>query len=135
MDLGKLTIFNAVKKRMQWTNQRQEVLAHNIANANTPEYRARDMKPFKFENILRRQTMQIKMDTTGAHHLSGKKKALRDFDSSVVRMPYETSPIGNSVILEEQMSKLNETNITHRFTNQIYKKHLEMLKLAVTGKK
>lgn len=135
MDLGKLTIFNAVKKRMQWTGQRQELLAHNIANANTPDFRAHDMKPFEFKEIVRRETMQINMETTGSNHLAGRQKTIRDFSSQADRRPYETSPDGNSVVLEEQMSKLNETAISHRLTNEIYSKHLAMLKLAVTGRK
>lgn len=134
MDLGKLTIFNAVKKRMQWTGQRQEILAHNIANANTPEFRASDMKPFEFKEIVRRETMQINMTATGADHLPGREKTIRDFSSAVERQPYETTPGGNSVVLEEQMSKMNETAISHQFTNEIYRKHLAMLKLAITGK-
>lgn len=134
MDLGKLTLFNAVKKRMQWTGQRQEILAHNIANANTPEFRASDMKPFEFKEIVRRETMQINMTATGDNHLSGRKKTIRDFSSGIERSPYETSPDGNSVVLEEQMSKLNETAISHRLTNEVYRKHLAMIKLAVTGR-
>ncbi len=135
MDLGKLTIFNAVKKRMQWTGQRQEVLAHNIANADTPDFRSSDMKPYEFKEIVRREAMQINMTTTGSDHLAGRQKSIRDFAAKETRMPYETAPDGNSVILEEQMTKMNETAISHQFTNEIYRKHLAMLKLAITGRK
>lgn len=134
MDLGKLTIFNAVKKRMEWTATRQEVLAQNIANANTPDFRARDMKPYEFKDILRSEAMQINMTTSGPNHIAGRQKSIRDFSSEVMRNPYETSPDGNSVVLEEQMSKLNETTISHKFTNEIYRKHLAMLKIALTGR-
>jgi len=135
MDFGKLTIFNAVKQRMQWTTQRQEVLAQNIANADTPKFRARDMKDFNFKDVLQRESMQINMTTTGPNHLPGRQKSIRDFSEEETRMPYETSPDGNSVILEEQMAKMNETAISHRFTNEIYNKQLAMFRIALTGHK
>lgn len=135
MDLGKLTIFNAIKKSMQWTSQRQEILAQNIANANTPKFRARDMKPFAFKDIVRRETMQINMTTTGPNHLDGRQKSIRDISAETMRLPYETSPDGNSVVLEEQMTKMNETAISHKLTNQIYNKQLAMIKIALTGRK
>jgi len=135
MDLGKLTIFSAVKKRMEWTAQRQEVLAHNIANADTPKFRAKDMKPFEFKEIVRREHMQVNLATSGPNHLQGQQKSLSDFSSQVTRSPYETSPNGNSVVLEEQMTKMNETSIAHRLTNEIYRKQLSMFKIALTGRK
>ena len=135
MDLGKLTIFNAIKKRMEWTSQRQEVLAQNIANADTPKFRANDMKPYEFKEIVRREAMQVNMTTSGPNHLVGRQKSIRDFSAEVTRSPYETSPDGNSVVLEEQMTKMNETAISHRFTNQIYTKQLAMFRIALTGRK
>jgi flagellar basal-body rod protein FlgB len=47
----------------------------------------------------------------------------------------ETSPNGNSVVLEEQMAKLSETEISHRLTTNLYKKHLNMLKMAIGGRR
>ena len=38
MDFGKLPIFDVLARRMGWLGQRQEVLAQNIANADTPGY-------------------------------------------------------------------------------------------------
>jgi len=135
MDLGKLTIFNAIKQRMQWTAMRQEVLAQNIANADTPKFHARDMKPFAFKDIVRREAMQINMVATGPNHLAGRQRTIRDISEEETRMPYETSPDGNSVILEEQMTKLNETVISHRLTNELYSKQIGLFKIALTGRK
>ncbi len=135
MELGNLTIFSAIKKRMQWTGQRQEVLAQNIANADTPKFRARDLKPFEFKEIVRRETMQINMTTSGPNHLTGQQKTIRNFSEEESRSTYETSPGGNSVVLEEQMTKMNETAISHRFTNEIYSKQLAMFRIALTGQK
>lgn len=131
MSLDDLTLFNAVKKKLAWVTQRQEVLSHNVANADTPDYRATDMRPFQFRELLRRETMQINMNTTGEGHLGGQRRKIRDFSEEVIRMPYETAPGGNSVVLEEQVQKLNRTSMAHKFATEIYKKHLSMLRMAL----
>ena len=38
-----------LRERMSWLNARQDVLSQNVANADTPGYTARDLKPLDFE--------------------------------------------------------------------------------------
>jgi len=133
MDFGDSTLFSAVKKRLGWLTQRQEVLAQNIANANTPRYRAHDLKPMEFKEILRQEKIQLNMDVTNAAHQPGRRKRIRDFAEETTRKPFETSPTGNSVVLEEQMAKINETHTKHSLVTQLYKKHLKMITAAVSG--
>jgi flagellar basal-body rod protein FlgB len=131
MSFNNITLFASVRKRLDWLTQRQEVLSQNIANSDTPEYRARDLKGYKFKDILRRESMQLNMSTSEGSHLPGQRRSLRDFSEHKVRSPYETSPNGNSVILEEQMAKVNESQISHQFTTKIYKKHIQMFMMAL----
>lgn len=133
MDLEKLTLFSAVKGRLKWLTQRQEVLAQNIANADTPKYRASDLKAFEFKDVLRRENSQVRMAVTDGSHQPGARRRIRDFSEQVERNPYETSPNGNSVILEEQLAKVNETHTKHQLVTQLYKKHLTMITTAVRG--
>ena len=130
-DLSSLTLFGAVKKRLSWLGQRQEVLAQNIANANTPDYRASDIRPYEFKELVRREQMQVNMVRTDAKQIEGQRKAIRDYYEDRTIKPFETSPDGNTVVLEEQMAKVNQTTISHRFTTEIYRKHLGMLKMAL----
>jgi flagellar basal-body rod protein FlgB len=134
MDLDKSTLFAAVKTRLGWLSQRQEVLSQNIANSDTPRYRATDLKPMEFKDILRQEKIQLNMDVTSASHLPGRRKRIRDFAEQTVRQPFETSPNGNDVVLEEQMAKMNETHAKHRLVTQLYKKHLSMIVMAVKSK-
>ena len=41
-----------LRERMTWLNQRQDVLSQNVANADTPGYVARDLKPLDFDDML-----------------------------------------------------------------------------------
>lgn len=135
MELDKLTLFSAVKSRLSWLSQRQEVLSQNIANADTPKYRAHDLKPFEFREILRQEKIQLNMDVTSAAHQPGRRKRIRDFAEQAERNPFETSPNGNSVVIEEQLAKVNENNTKHRLVTQLYKKHLSMITTAVRGQR
>ncbi|HBT42105.1 MAG: flagellar basal body rod protein FlgB [Alphaproteobacteria bacterium] len=129
-----LTLFAAVKKRLNWLGQRQEILAQNISNADTPDYKAKDLKPYAFRDLLRKESAQLNMVTTEPGQLGGRRKRIRDFFVEEPRHPYETAPNGNSVVLEEQMGKVAETQTTHRLTTELYKKHMEMLKTASRGR-
>lgn len=131
MDLNKIPLFGVMLKRLNWLTQRQEVLAQNIANADTPGYRSRDLKAFDFKEVLRTQTRQVNMVRTTDDHLSGQRKRIRDFSEGEDQRSYETAPDGNAVILEEQMVKINETTMNHRLTTELYKKHLGMLRVAL----
>lgn len=133
MEFDKLTLFSAVKGRMKWLTQRQEVLAQNIANADTPKYRASDLKAFEFRDVLRRENAQVSMSVTDASHQPGARRRIRDFAEREERKPFETSPNGNSVVLEEQLAKVNETHTKHQLVTQLYKKHLTMISTAVRG--
>jgi len=131
MGISDISLFSSVRKRLNWLTQRQEVLANNIANADTPKYRASDLKPYKFKDVLRSETTQINMSASSPNHLPGQRKRVQDFFEQKDRLPYETSPNGNSVILEEQLAKVNESQISHQFTTNIYKKHIQMFKMAL----
>jgi flagellar basal-body rod protein FlgB len=131
MDLSQLPLFSALKRKLAWLGQRQEVLAQNIANADTPGYRPSDLREFNFKEILRREPMQVNMATSESNHLGGRRRRIRDFTEESTRRPYETSLGGNAVILEEQVMKISDTQVKHRLANELYKKHLGLLKIAI----
>ena len=135
MELTNLPMFGLLRNRMNWLGQRQEVLAQNVANADTPNYSSRDLKAFDFRQVLndsrRDQSGVVLQSTNVAHIHDGSAGRRGDFVSGEVRDPYETSPDGNAVVIEEQMVKMNETVTDHNLMTQIYKKQMQMFK-AVT---
>ncbi len=131
MELDKIALFGLVKKRLAWLAQRQEVLARNIANADTPGYKPRDLKPFDFKRLVGREVGRVDLDVTNRAHLGGGRERARDFAEERTRHPYESAPAGNAVILEEQMMKVGETTMSHKLTTELYKKHLNMIRTAL----
>ena len=131
MDLSNVPLFNIVKKRMAWLGQRQEVISQNIANSDTPKYKAQDIKKFRFKELIRKESSNMRMLTTDSDHRGGQRKRWSEFGVGEVKSPYETAPNGNSVILEEQLSKMGESSVNYRLTTELYKKHIGMLRSAL----
>ena len=132
MELTNLPIFGLIRQRMNWLNQRQEVIAQNVANADTPDYLAQDLKAFDFKNVIRQnrpKTQRVAINITKPTHINASRGQnsgpFREID---VRSPYEPAPSGNQVILEEQMIKMYETVTNHNLITQIYRKQLAMFR-------
>ena len=130
MDLNKLTMFGMLKGQMKWLNKRQEVLAQNIANADTPNYKPQDLKAVNFREIMREQHKRDMMNRMSGTAVAGLGSSTA-FKTDVERAPYETSPDGNAVVLEEQMGKVGETQMKYQLTNELYRKHIGMIKIAL----
>ncbi len=130
---GKLNIFAVLGKRMDWLSQRQKVLADNIANADTPNYQPRDLNPSEFHRILRTQSPELAPSKTNPAHLQG--TAMRGGPARVVRQgnPWETSPSGNAVVIEEQLIKVSKTQSDYNMMVNLYRKHMDMFRTALRG--
>ena len=70
MDLNKLDIFRLTNSKMGWLSERQTVLAQNIANADTPGYKAKDLKAPDFSSMLN-TTRDVPVAKTSEGHLMG----------------------------------------------------------------
>ena len=127
MDLTNLKLFQMATKRMDWLSKRQQVLSQNIANSDTPGYRPKDLK---FREMLRPQLKRSTLEKTSSMHIEATRKNPK-YRSDSGKETYETAPAGNAVILEEQFTKVSETQANHRLASNIYTKQLSMIKLAL----
>lgn len=133
MFLGDSPIFSMMKERMHWLADRQRVIAENVANADTPNYVARDLAEPDFGAMLRRRVTghTLTATRTDEAHLSG-NGSTGSSQSAVVRTPdFETTPTGNSVVLEEQMIKAAETQMDYQTVTGLYSKSVGMLRIAL----
>jgi flagellar basal-body rod protein FlgB len=125
MDLSKQTLFKMISTRLSYLGERQKVIAQNIANADTPNYQARDLKPLNFKDEIQRQMRQVTPTMTQVNHLS------EPFAVQQIKRPYETSLDKNGVVLEEQSMKMSDTMGDYQAATTIYKKYLSMIKLVL----
>lgn len=118
MDSKTLDVFGLAEKRLAWVDQRQAVLAQNIANANTPGYSARDVKPFR--EMLAEQARSTADAASGAVLATGK-----DPTTSV------RSLNGNAVVLDEQLEKMAETDTDHQLAMNLLRKYMGLFRTAI----
>ncbi len=130
MDNKGIPLFAALRAKMEWLSERQKLLAENIANADTPGYQSRDLKPVDFHKLLKRgSTSEIAI--TNPHHLKGAADAQRFNFKPEKSKTFEVNPSGNSVSIEDQMVKLGETQMEYETVTGIYRKQAQLLKLAL----
>ena len=130
MDLNSIPLFKMISRRMTWLNQRQKVLAQNIANADTPGYRPQDLVPVNFAKLAAQAERKVSLAATNARHIRPRDTA-RDFDDREQKKPYGVAPAGNAVVLEEQMIKVADTQIDYELTTSLYRKNIGLIKMAL----
>jgi flagellar basal-body rod protein FlgB len=108
--------------------QRQGVIAENIAHADSPGYRARDVAEF---STVAGGSGGLAMRTTRPGHI-GAEKAAGLADVSELRNPATESPNGNTVSLEDQMIRAADVQHSHDLALGIYRKSLDILRIAGT---
>ncbi len=118
-----------LKERMAYLNQRQAVLAENVANADTPGYKARDLAPFSFGDAMKQA---IGMSVTNPNHIIPASMAGANA-RSIKEDSIEVLPTGNSVDLEQQMMDVSKTAVDYQGMTSIYKSIGNMLKIALKG--
>ena len=132
MNINNLKLFHLMQQNMEWASYRQRTIAQNIANADTPDYVASDVKALDFKKILRQVDNNSVMSLTNPSHLM---PALGGgyFGGIKSKNPFEVVPSGNKVVLEDEALKSAQTKDMNDLTMQLYKKFNGMFRMAVRG--
>lgn len=127
MDL-KLRVLDLAARLAEHAAFRQKVIAENVAHADTPGYRARDVAPFAETLRADREPFTARVTRPG-HVAFGADP--RGFESRETRVMGAESPNGNSVSLEDQMMRAAETRQAHAFALGVYGKSLDILRAGL----
>lgn len=131
MDLTKIPIFRLMNQRMSWLTRRQEVLSHNIANANTPGFVPRELKTQDFRQIMQEKKVPVHLQTTSGNHIAP-VRSKSSFGDAMERNTYEAGLDGNAVSLEEQLMKVAENQVNYRMVTNLYRKQIGMIRAVVS---
>jgi flagellar basal-body rod protein FlgB len=133
-NLPDIPIFSVLRERMAWLNQRQTVLSDNVANADTPGYVARDLKPLDFEKELQSASIAQKLPgltVTDPRHIVA-NTATGSSEFSISDTPdVEANPNGNAVSLEQEMIKVSDTQMQFQAAANLYGKAMTLMKTAI----
>ncbi len=115
--LNNVKLLDTMSAMARHAAQRHAVIAENIANADTPGYKAKDLQPFSevFKSSVRE----------GGN--------VKNMNASVVEMDAGdiASPNGNTVSLEQQMMLSAQNKGDHEMALAVYRKSLDMFKMAI----
>jgi len=122
--IGDLKLLSMASALARHSAARHEILAENIANADTGGYRARDLESFGV--AFSRESRGVNATGDGAVNLENVR--WRAFEVNEVGLE---SPNGNTVSLEDQMMRTIETQQNHQAATAIYKKAIDILRLSL----
>jgi flagellar basal-body rod protein FlgB len=132
MAISDMPMLSALRTKMQWHQERQKVLADNVANSDTPGFRPSDLVAPKFDKIggpsasgpMGTLPMMKASGTniipTGTSSFSGNSRGA-----------YETRPSANAVNLEDEMMKSSSNSGDYAAVTALYTRSLGLLKTAI----
>ena len=127
MKLNSMSFFQLASQRMSWLAANQRVVAENIANADTPGFKAREVSPFE---ALVDGSRTGGVRTTNAGHIQGGGHA-GGLRATADGAAWETTIDGNTVVLEQQTLKAAEISESYQLAAQLYGKGHQLLGIAV----
>ena len=131
MPVSDLPIFSMLRTRMHWHQERQRVLSENVANADTPNFRPRDLAPLTLDNTAPKQPGGLALVRTDAQHLAGGEAGGRSGFRTERNAGFEIRPAGNAVSLEEEMMKVASNQMDFQAASALYTRGIGLLKTAL----
>jgi flagellar basal-body rod protein FlgB len=117
-------VFNALSHRMNYLIARQGIIASNIANADTPNYLAKDV------TFAPRSASSFAMRTTNSNHLTGGAGA----SNGVGKITEDSRFIqhnGNSVRQDMEAIKQSDVALDYRMMTQLYTSNMQLQRIAI----
>ncbi|AHG44079.1 flagellar basal body rod protein FlgB [Rhizobium leguminosarum bv. trifolii CB782] len=125
-----IQLFDLASRQAEWLTIRQQVVAGNIANANTPKFRAKDVTPF--DAVLDKS--DITMARTNPAHLSGNDFSTSgDIDVKDAALDQEigVQESGNTVGLAEELSKSGDIKRQYDLNTSLVSSFNRMMLMTV----
>ena len=133
MMLDDIPLFSMLKGRLSYLNQRQQVIAQNVANADTPGYMPLDLKPFTIAGRSGPPApLALAPVQTSAAHMAGTLPTAPAGGLKPHNAPdSETTLDGNKVVLEEEMMKMQDARLNYETALALYQKSVGLIQMAI----
>ncbi len=122
-------VLQLAARQASWLLERENLVAQNVSNANTPGYRTIDLSPF--EAAL--QTASLPLATTSSQHISVADQGFQPAADEVAASKSDTFLSGNNVSLETEMMKGSEISRAYSLNAAIVKAFNGMLAQSSKG--
>ena len=130
-------MFNNIDKALAFDSKmlsvrgyRQQILASNIANADTPNYKAMDID---FSQVLTNAMSSISMSRTDAGHIDAKGGSAVAGVKPMYRAAVQPSIDGNTVDADVEQAQFSENALQYMSTLQFMNGKIQSTLLALRG--
>ena len=124
--LENLKILKMASAMARYAAERHQVLSQNIANADTVGFRAKDLEPFA--DAYARMGAVKSGHNAASNGIGGGASFAKLIDA-----PGTEKPNGNSVSLEDQLTRTIAAQADHETATVLYKKTIDMLRLTLNS--
>ena len=131
MGLMNMPVFAALTDKMRWHQTRQGLLAENVANAETPGYRGRDLAQYDYaDRSAGFSSATVTTSATQPTHFSVSSGEGSAFGAQ--RMAnFEITPEGNGVTLEDERMTVTTNLMDYQAATSLYQKSIKLLRTAM----
>ncbi|MDH4439531.1 MAG: flagellar basal body rod protein FlgB [Rhizobium sp.] len=129
--MNPIQLFELASRQAEWLSVRQQVVATNIANANTPKFLAKDITPFSA--VLDRTSMVQGMAVTQPGHLASTDFSDENIavEESELNDEIGVQESGNSVAIAEELTKTGEIKRQHELNTSLMSSFHRMMLMTV----
>lgn len=135
MDVSDKTL-QALTTALNFREMRQELISSNVANANTPGFKA---KKLDFEEALARALDvdgQMKMNATDGRHYNVGSGGFNNLEPEIYDNPNGVvSENGNTVDVEAEMAQMAENKLMYDALVQLINKKMGIMKYAINSER
>jgi flagellar basal-body rod protein FlgB len=128
MPISDIPIFSMLRTKLHWNQERQRLLAENVANADTPQFRPSDLAAPKFDAGVSGAAPLTLLRTNPAHLASAEGAATFDLQRGG---DFDVVPTGNAVNLEDEMMKVAANQMDFQAASALYGRGLGLIKTAI----
>ena len=131
MPISDIPIFSMLRTKLHWHQERQRLLAENVANADTPEFKPFDLAPPKFDAGAAgvAGVAPVTLLRTSPTHLASSDSAATY--NTQPGHDFEVVPTGNAVSLEDEMMKVASNQMDFQAATALYARGLGLIKTAI----
>lgn len=134
MSLTQPLLMQKLSAKLSYLTERQALLAQNISNIDTPNYRARDLKKINFENMVQASSGRLSLSSSSVKHLTGTLETNQRYTTVKDREAEDKKPLGNNIVLEEQMGKISDVGAQNQMTTTLMRKFNQLYRSAVDSR-
>jgi flagellar basal-body rod protein FlgB len=118
---GEDPVFSTTHNLLSWTSKRQQALASNVANLDTPGYQAKD---YTFESEMR----SLALAKTSEKHIGLAKE---DSSARLIEVGTREKPNGNNVDIERELTEISKNGLEYVTVVQYLTQKIRTLRSAI----